>query len=111
MNIKRGHIYRVNLNPTIGHEQQGNSRPCIVLSNDVLNVHSSMILMVPLTSSARPRLPIAVPVPSAGMSNSIALTLQMRAIDKRRIISASNGELSTVDLKAVEEALRAVADL
>lgn len=111
MDIKRGHIYRVNLNPTIGHEQQGGSRPCIVISNDVLNLHSSMVLMVPLTSSARPRLPIAVPVPSAGMSNSIALTLQMRSIDKRRIIAPSSGELSASDLKAIEEALRAVADL
>jgi mRNA interferase MazF len=111
MDIKRGHIYRLNLNPTIGHEQQGSARPCVVLSNDVLNLHMSTILVVPLTSSARARLPIAVPVPSAGMPNSIALTLQMRAVDKRRIGAMSGGELSAVDLKALEEAVRAVADL
>jgi mRNA interferase MazF len=110
MEIKRGHIYRINLNPTVGHEQQGNSRPCVVISKSVLNSHMSTVLVVPLTSSARPRLPIAVPVPSAGLPNSIALTLQMRAIDKRRVLSYL-GELSSADLKSLEESLRAVADL
>ena len=30
--IKRGDIYRVNLEPTLGSEQQGRARPCVVLS-------------------------------------------------------------------------------
>ena len=32
MNIERGNIYRVNFDPAIGSEQQGNARPCVVFT-------------------------------------------------------------------------------
>lgn len=110
MNIERGRIYRVNLEPTIGHEQQGDARPCVVISRTALNDRTSTVLVVPLTTSARPALPpVLIPVTSMGKP-ALALLLQTRSIDKARILSAA-GTLSISDLKNIEDALREVCDL
>jgi mRNA-degrading endonuclease toxin of MazEF toxin-antitoxin module len=37
MDYKRGQIYRVNLEPTRGSEQQGIARPCLIFSITPLN--------------------------------------------------------------------------
>ncbi len=47
--ILRGDIVWANLDPTIGHEQQG-KRPVLVLSHDVLNEKSGTVIVVALTS-------------------------------------------------------------
>jgi len=54
MAIQRGDIYRVNLEPTIGSEQQGNARPCVVLSVSAFNNKLRTIGVVPLSLSPRP---------------------------------------------------------
>lgn len=41
--IKRGDIYYANLNPVIGSEQ-GGTRPVLIISNDVGNKHSPMVV-------------------------------------------------------------------
>ena len=51
MNIERGNIYRVNLDPTIGSEQQGNARPCVVLTLTAYNRQLRTVGVDPLTSS------------------------------------------------------------
>jgi mRNA-degrading endonuclease toxin of MazEF toxin-antitoxin module len=51
MNIQRGEIIRVNLNPTQGREQQGDARPCLVLSNARFNYRRGGIVIVsPITN-------------------------------------------------------------
>jgi mRNA interferase MazF len=103
--IERGEIYRVNLEPTIGGEQQGNALPCLILSITAFN-KTRTIGVVPLSSSPRPLPPLIVPVPSAGKASSVALCGQLRAIDKRRLMGAPMGRLSKPDLEAVERAVR-----
>ena len=49
---KRGDIGYVNLNPTKGFEQK-EIRPVIVISNDVFNNHSNMIVVLPITSNVK----------------------------------------------------------
>jgi hypothetical protein len=46
-------IYRVNLEPTIGGKQQGNARPCLILSITAFN-KARTIGVVPLSSSPVP---------------------------------------------------------
>jgi mRNA interferase MazF len=105
MTIERGEIYRVNLEPTIGGEQQGNARPCLVLSITAFN-KARTIGVVPLSSSPRSLPPLIVPIPSAGKASSVALCGQLRAIDKRRLVGAAMGKLSQPDLETVERAVR-----
>lgn len=106
MDLKRGHIFRVNLEPTQGSEQQGTARPCVILSITPLNAKLRQVGVVPLSTSARALPPIVVSVPSAGAS-SVALCHQLRTIDKVRI-GKYIGELSASDLTAIENAVRQV---
>ena len=46
---KQGDIAYVNFNPTKGHEQAG-LRPCLVISNNVFNQNTNMVIVCPITS-------------------------------------------------------------
>ena len=105
MNIERGNIYRVNLDPTIGSEQQGNARPCVVLTLTAYNRQLRTVGVVPLTSSPRALAPLIVPVPSAGKANSMALCHQIRTIDKTRM-GRLLGALSPEHMAVVEDGVR-----
>ena len=106
MEFKRGQIYRVNLEPTKGSEQQGVARPCLILSITPLNAKLRQVGVVPLSTSAKVLPPVVVGVPSAG-PDSVALCHQLRTIDKMRI-GKYQGELSAPDMAAVESAVRQV---
>ncbi len=107
---ERGEIYRVNLEPTIGSEQQGDARPCVILTLTAFNKRLRTVSVVPLTSSPRALPPLIVPVPSAGKSSSMALCHQMRTIDKCRL-GKRMGRISPEDMKAIEEGVRKVHSL
>lgn len=110
MNIERGSIYRVNLDPTIGSEQQCNARPCVVLTLTAYNRQLRTVGVVPLTLSPRVLAPLIVPVHSAGKTSSITLCHQIRAIDKTRI-GKLLGALSAEDMEVVEDGVRRVHGL
>lgn len=110
MNIERGQVYRVNLDLTVGSEQQGNARPCVVLTLTVYNRQLRTVGVVPLTSSPRALPPLIVPVPSAGKENSMALCHQIRTIDKARV-GKLLGTLNSQDMAAVEDGVRRVHGL
>ncbi|MGB3309836.1 MAG: type II toxin-antitoxin system PemK/MazF family toxin [Nodosilinea sp.] len=40
MQLRRGEVIRINLNPTQGREQMGDARPCLVLSQTLFNAPS-----------------------------------------------------------------------
>lgn len=109
MDYKRGQIYRVNLEPTQGSEQQGTARPCVILSITPLNSKLRQVGVVPLSTSAKTLPPVVVSVPSAGAS-SVALCHQVRTIDKTRM-GKHVGEISAADMTAIEHAVRQVYGL
>jgi len=47
--VKRGEIYLVSLDPTLGHEQQG-TRPVLIVSPDRFNTFTKVPIVVPITS-------------------------------------------------------------
>lgn len=49
---KQGDIVYVDLDPTKGHEQRG-TRPAIVISNNVFNEHTKMVVLCPITSNTK----------------------------------------------------------
>ncbi|WP_396432608.1 type II toxin-antitoxin system PemK/MazF family toxin [Limnohabitans sp.] len=53
MDFKSWHIFRVKLEPTQGSEQQGTTRPCVILSITPLNAKLRQVGLVPLSTSAR----------------------------------------------------------
>jgi mRNA interferase ChpB len=47
--VKRGEVYLVKLDPTVGHEQQGR-RPVLVVSPDIFNRITAAPVIVPITT-------------------------------------------------------------
>jgi mRNA interferase MazF len=110
--IRRGELYWANLDPTVGVEIK-KTRPVLVLSNDVINKHSRLVVVVPLTTNVTRLSPshVLIPGSDAGLAqDSKALTEQIRAMDKQRLTSKI-GSLSHRFLELVEEAVRSTLDM
>ncbi len=104
----RGMVLEVDLDPVLGHEQ-GRSRPCIVVQNNVGNRFSSITIVVPLADAARLVAPspiyVLVKKGDGGIrKDSIVLTDQIRAVDFARV-RRSFGVLSPETMRAVDRAL------
>lgn len=107
MNIKRGDIILVNLDPVIGSEE-GKTRPALVIQNDVGNKFSSTIIIAPITSnilSTRFITSVLVKKEFSKLKNdSVVLLNQIRSIDKMRIknhICSLNNEIMEKVDKAI----------
>ena len=62
--MKRGEIYRANLDPVVGSEQ-GGVRPVLIIQNDRGNLHSPTVIVAAITSRQRKaHLPIHVLLPA-----------------------------------------------
>lgn len=82
MTPKRGQIWWINLDPTVGSEIS-KQRPCVVVSHDPINQLRRTPVVVPLSNAPKCFPPVVVAMPSAG-SDSVAVVDQLRAVDKRR---------------------------
>lgn len=80
--VKRGEIWLVNLDPTMGSEIR-KSRPCVVISPSEMHDHLRTLIVAPMTSKSR-LAPFRVPVTHAGQKGWILLD-QLRAVDKVRL--------------------------
>jgi mRNA interferase MazF len=105
---RRGEVWWVRLEPTLGSEI-GKTRPCLVLSANILNERRRTVVVVPLSSSPRPSPPILVPVECAGR-RVVAVTDQIRAVAKERLHERF-AEVSASDLLAVETGVRRILEL
>ena len=81
--MKRGEIWLVNLDPTVGSEIK-KSRPCVVASPAELNDNLRTVMVAPMTSKGFSA-PFRVPVTHAGTKGLIVLD-QLRAVDKARLV-------------------------
>ena len=80
--MKRGDIWLVNLDPTIGSEIK-KSRPCVVVSPAEMHDHLRTVIVAPMTTHSRPA-PFRVPV-TYGRQKGLILLDQVRAVDKTRL--------------------------
>ncbi|MBN1385582.1 type II toxin-antitoxin system PemK/MazF family toxin [Candidatus Woesearchaeota archaeon] len=105
--VKRGEIWLVNLDPTIGHEIR-KSRPGIIIQNDIGNKYSPITIIAPVTSSIEKIYPIEVLLTkkNSGLKKeSKAVLNQIRAIDKKRLIRKI-GRLKNSAIGEVNEAIK-----
>ena len=103
MQIRRGDIFFANLDPVIGSEQGGN-RPVLIIQNDVGNLHSSTVIIVPLTSRIKKRMSTHVSITLNGCPN-VVLGEQMRTISKSRLRDRV-GRLNKYDMSKVNYAIQ-----
>lgn len=105
---KRGQIYWVNLDPSIGGETK-KTRPALVVSNDIGNEMSNIIMVAPITSKLKTVYPFEVEVLVGRKPGKIMLN-QCRAVDKSRLTSKID-EIDYETMKAVEDAIKIVFGL
>lgn len=110
---KRGDVVQVQLSPVIGSEQAG-TRPALVISPDVINEHSPVILIAPLTTKKTERVypfEALIEPPEGGVARrSKVMLTHLRGVDKRRIIEI-HGRVSVETMHRVEEALKVATGL
>lgn len=103
---KRGEIYLVSFDPTVGAEIQ-KTRPALVLQNDIGNRHSPLTIVAAVTSNVFRRRPTSVFVgaPEGGLTvDSVVLLNQVRTIDKRRL-GRRLGVLRPATMKVIDQAI------
>ena len=105
--IKRGDIFLVNFDPTVGAEAK-KTRPALVVSNDVNNAHSPIVSISPITSNVKRVYSFEVKIPSGTgglQTRSKVMVNQTRAVDKIRLVKKL-GHLPKELMAQINEALK-----
>lgn len=108
--MKRGEIYFVDLDPTVGREQGGN-RPVLVVSVDTINSAPLVVTVVPGTSGSNVRKDyphsVRIPASETGLSSeTVFFCFQIRALDKSRFPDDLAGTVPPDWMELIDDALR-----
>lgn len=103
LTMKRGEVWWVSFDPSVGSEIQ-KRRPAVIVSNDAANRSLARVVVIPLTSNTG-RLYPGEALVSIGKESSKAMVDQIMAADKSRFTSRLCA-LSKADMAAVEEAIK-----
>lgn len=98
----RGDVHLVRLDPTRGSEIK-KTRPCLIISPDVLNDHLRTVIVAPMTTSGR-AFPWRVACRFQNKSGFVALD-QLRTVDDERLLKRL-GRLSPETTSGVLDTLR-----
>lgn len=106
--ILRGEVYWANLNPTKGHEQSG-QRPVLILSQDVFNDRSGVVIAVALTSQPQKAgfpLTLLLSAPSLPKRSWVKIS-QIRTLSQERL-GKRIAKISPEELDLVVEGLNEI---
>lgn len=105
--MKRGDIYRADLDPVVGSEQ-GGIRPVVIIQNDIGNLYSPTVIVAAITTRRKkPRLPVHVGIAAeeSGLrQDSVVLTEQVRTLEKTRL-TRYLGTLPEAAMRRIDQAL------
>jgi mRNA interferase ChpB len=106
--VKRGDIYLVSLDPTLGHEQRG-QRPVLVISPTEFNQATKLPVILPITSGGEFARRIGFAVPITGIrTTGVVRCDQPRVLD----IPARGGrQVDTLPAEVLAEVLAKTAVL
>lgn len=99
---KRGDVYWVNLDPTVGTEIN-KLRPCLIISCNEGNEESSRVTVAAITSSIKTVLPFQVKISLKNKESKILLN-QIRTIDKQRL----GQKMASLDKETMLEVNKAI---
>jgi mRNA interferase MazF len=107
--IRRGEIYVVSFDPTVGHEIK-KTRPALVIQNDIGNQYSPLTIVAALTSKVSdvpyPVEVVVEPTRANGLSAKSAIRLdEIHTVDRLRLIKRL-GFVDARTLGQVDQAIR-----
>lgn len=104
---KRGEVFLVDFDPTVGSEIQ-KTRPALIIQNDIGNRYSPITIVAAITSFDGSKLyptEVKLEVLDAGLDHdSVVLLNQLRSIDKQRLVR----KLGTLGEQRMEEVAAAL---
>ncbi len=106
--MKRGEVWWVNLDPSVGGEVR-KQRPAVIVSNDAANKHLNRLQVIPLTTNADRVYPSEASLQLRGKPHK-AMADQLTTVSKARLRERL-GRVSEKDMQGVEQAIRVQLDL
>jgi len=100
--MRRGEVWWVNFDPTVGGEIR-KKRRAVIISNDAANRHLNRVQVVPLTSRVDRVYPSEALVQMKG-KQSKATADQLTTVSKLRLFDCE-GRLTAADMERVERAV------
>ena len=100
---KRGEVWWVNFDPSVGGEIR-KQRPAVIVSNDAANRHLNRVQVVPLSSQLAKIHPSEAPITFQEKPGK-AMADQLTTVSKLRLIRYG-GELNSDEMIGVERAIR-----
>jgi mRNA interferase MazF len=96
--IKRGEIWLIDLGSSNG-SIQGGIRPCIVISNDMANLHSPVVNIIPVTTKTKNKLPTHVIVGvECGLTQESTAMAEQTTLVNKSVLLEKIGELDNTTL-------------
>ena len=102
--VRRGDVFLVVLDPTVGGEIR-KTRPCLIVSPDELNGTLRTFIVAPLTTGSHPY-PFRVACKFQGRSGAVVLD-QIRTVDRERLVH----RLGKVSPAALDQSLRILQEM
>jgi mRNA interferase ChpB len=100
--VKRGDIYMVSLDPTLGHEQRGH-RPVLIVSATKFNEATKLPVVLPITSGGEFARRVGFTIPIAGIRTvGVVRCDQPRVLD---IVAREGRKVDTLPPEILVEVL------
>jgi mRNA interferase MazF len=106
--MKRGEVWWVNFDPSVGGEIR-KKRPAVIVSNNAANQFLNRVQVVPLTSSVGKLYPSETYITLRG-KKAKAMADQLTTVSKKRLINQA-GTVTKNELEGLERAIMIQLDL